>query len=473
MQKLNMKKILIPKYIKRIVTLLFTGVTVYIVVCCLFPPLFKISNVEISDTEIQQATDATERICVVDDNEDALLWRLRLIQEAQEEIILVTFELRDDTSGGIIMAALLDAADRGVHIRLLVDGIDGELRLHTSQNFEAFLSHENIEVKFYNPLRLTALWKVNYRLHDKYFIIDDTAYILGGRNTHDVYLGDFTEDAQCDRDIVVYEATPTDDNSLEQLRIYFETMWELEDYVLSSKMDSQQQEELRKELAEHLKELLMQYDYPITPIDWCSETIEVDNITLLTGSPVAWNKAPVLWEQLCQLMGTAEYEIILETPVVICDDVMLANLTEICTEAVPIQIITNALEINPNLLSANYSNQKNRILEAGAFISEYCGDKPLHTKTILIDDNLSIIGSYNLDARSTYIDTEIMLVIESRQLNALLKNQIEEMQAQSKSIDTDGSVTYGSEYSSVELPFGRKFLNAILNVVLYPFQYLL
>lgn len=469
-----MKKILTPKYIKRIAASFFASVIVYIVACCLIPPLLKSSSAEISDAGIQQATDTAERICIVDNNEEALLWRLRMIQEAQEEIVLVTFELRDDTSGGAIMAALLEAAGRGVHVRLLVDGIDGELRLHNSQNFEAFLSHENIEVKFYNPLRLTALWKVNYRLHDKYLIVDDTSYILGGRNTHDVYLGDFAEDAQCDRDIVVYEATPVEGNSLEQLRIYFETMWELDDCVLlSSRMNSQKREELRKELAEHLEELLMQYDDPITPIDWYSETIEVDHITLLVGSPVAWNKAPVLWEQLCQLMGTAEDEIILETPVLICDDAMLANLTEICTEAVPIQIVTNALEINPNLLSANYSNQKNKILEAGAFISEYCGDRPLHTKTILIDDKLSIIGSYNLDARSTYIDTEIMLVIESRELNALLKNQIDEMQTQSKNIATDGTVTYGSEYFTAELPFGRKVLNAVLNVVLYPFQYLL
>ena len=464
----------ISKYIKQFVALFSIGAVVYIAVCCLIPPLFQDSSAEIPETETLRATDAAERICVVDDNEDALLWRLRMIQEAKEEIVLVTFELRDDTSGRAIMAALLNAADRGVSVRILVDGVDGKLRLHDSRNFEAFLAHENIEAKFYNPLRLSALWKVNYRLHDKYLIVDDTAYILGGRNTHDVYLGDYAEKAQCDRDIVVYEAAIADGNSLEQLRTYFETMWELEDCVrLSSKMDSQTQEKVCGKLAEHLEEVLMQYEDQLTPIAWHSETIAVDSITLLTGSPEVWNKAPVLWERLCQLMKTAEHEIILETPVLICDDTMLDGLAEIRSEATPIQIITNAPEINPNLLSATYPYQKSKILELGIEINEYCGNKPLHTKTILVDDHISVIGSYNLDARSTYIDTEIMLVIESEEVNTILKNQAEEMQNQSKRIAWDGTVTYGSDYAPDALSSGRKVLNTILSVVLYPFQYLL
>lgn len=469
-----MKKISKQKYIKQFAVLFFSSAVVYIAVCCLVPPFLKCDSSEILDTEVQQTANATERICVVDDNEEALLWRLRMIQEAKEEIILVTFELRDDTSGRAVMAALLEAADRGVFVRILVDGIVGEARLYGSQNFEAFLSYENIEVKFYNPLRMIALWKVNYRLHDKYLIVDDTAYILGGRNTHDVYLGNFTEESQCDRDIVVYEAVSADGSSLDCLREYFQTMWNLKECVLlSSKMDNQRREELCKELAEHLEAVLIQYDYQITSIEWYSETIEADSTMLLTGNPEAWNKAPVLWERLCQFMERAGSEIVIETPVLICDDAMIADLTEICSETVPIQIVTNAPEINPNLLSANYSYQKGKILEAGAIVSEYCGDSPLHTKTILIDRNISIIGSFNLDARSTYIDTEIMLVVESEELNNTLLNQIDEMQRKSKCIDTDGTITYGLEYFPDELPFGRKVLNAVLNVILFPFQYLL
>lgn len=69
----------------------------YVLGCCLIPPLFK--NSSWNSREPQQTIGASERVCVIDDNMEALIWRLRMIREAQNEIILVTFELRDDTSG--------------------------------------------------------------------------------------------------------------------------------------------------------------------------------------------------------------------------------------------------------------------------------------------------------------------------------------------------------------------------------------
>ena len=68
-------------------------------------------------------TDATveERACIIEENGDALLQRVRLIEQAKEEIILSTFAFHDDDSGQIMMGALLRAAERNVHIRILVD----------------------------------------------------------------------------------------------------------------------------------------------------------------------------------------------------------------------------------------------------------------------------------------------------------------------------------------------------------------
>lgn len=443
----------------------------YIIGCCLLPPLLK-NDTRLPDV-IQQEPSTMAQIRVIDNNDDALLWRLRMIREAQQEIILVTFELRDDVSGRAVMAALLEAADRGVNVRVLIDGIDGALRLHGSQNFEAFLCHENIAVKYYNPLRATALPKINYRLHDKYLIMDDVAYLLGGRNTHDIYLGSFSDDGQEDRDVVVYEAIYSDSTSLATLRNYFEATWNLEDCVLlSGSMNSQTQEQIRGELAGHLTEVLRRPEYQITPINWDKETIQADGVTLLTGSSEAWNKAPVLWEQLCLLMENTN-DVIIQTPLIVCDEAMLSNLSQVCARADLVEILTNAPESNVNLLAAGYSYQKSKVLEMGAVISEYCGSKALHTKTILIDDNISVIGSYNLDARSTYIDTELMLVIDCPALNADLREQMAEMRNKSRLIAADGSASYGTAYVPIEMPFSKKCLNAILSVILFPFQYLL
>ena len=74
-------------------------------------------------TEFTSETAGVERICCIDDNEEALLWRLRMIGTAKESIVLSTFDLRADDNGTKILAALNCAAARGVKIQLLIDGI--------------------------------------------------------------------------------------------------------------------------------------------------------------------------------------------------------------------------------------------------------------------------------------------------------------------------------------------------------------
>lgn len=58
--------------------------------------------------------------------------------------------------------------------------------------FEALAGMENVEIKIYNPVNLLTPWKLMGRLHDKYLIVDRTAYIMGGRNTYDYFLGEGT-----------------------------------------------------------------------------------------------------------------------------------------------------------------------------------------------------------------------------------------------------------------------------------------
>ena len=72
-----------------------------------------------------------------------------------------------------ILAALNCAAARGVKIQLLIDGIYQQLFLAGSSDFQALASYENVEVGVYNPVTPVNLFKVNYRMHDKYLIVDE------------------------------------------------------------------------------------------------------------------------------------------------------------------------------------------------------------------------------------------------------------------------------------------------------------
>ena len=90
------------------------------------------------------------------------------------------------------MGALLEAANRGIKVRILADGFESwDCYGMESLIFYALSSHENIEVKIYNRANPLTPWKMMGRMHDKYLIADGSIYILGGRNTYNYFLGDF------------------------------------------------------------------------------------------------------------------------------------------------------------------------------------------------------------------------------------------------------------------------------------------
>lgn len=92
-----------------------------------------------------------------------------------------------------------------------------------------------------------------------------------------------------------------------------------------------------------------------------------------------------------------------------------------------------------------------------------------HTKAVLIDDRMSIVGSYNLDMRSTYQDTELMLAVDSPELNSIIRQEAETDKTYSKVME-DGSYTYGENYVSRELSLPKKIFYAILRIVIIPFR---
>ena len=84
---------------------------------------------------------------------------------------------------------------------------------------------ENVVVGVYNPVTPAGLFKLNYRMHDKYVIVDDEMYLLGGRNSNDIFLGDYTTDINVDRDILVWDITKGEGESLQELEAYFRQIW--------------------------------------------------------------------------------------------------------------------------------------------------------------------------------------------------------------------------------------------------------
>lgn len=415
----------------------------------------------------------SERIAYINDNTDALLYRLQMIQQAEQEIILSTFDFNADKGGKDVMAALMSAADRGVKVRVIIDGFSGflDVKGKGTQWFQALASHENISLRIYNPITLLKPWKMQARLHDKYLIIDHQMFLLGGRNTTNLFLGDYSKSKNIDREIFVYETEDSKDSSLYQLRAYFEKIWALKDSrEFTCKKLSDEIQECIVSLNNRYQKLKETYPEAYTDWDFQKLTFETNKISLLCNPLEAENKEPWMWYSIHQLMLQGK-EALIYTPYIICGKEMYQDLTDLKDNNIPLEIITNDVASGANPWGCtDYLNQKEKIWKTGAKVYEFMGGHSCHTKAVLIDDRMSIVGSYNLDMRSTYQDTELMLAIDSEKLNSMIRKEAETDKTYSKTMGSDGNYIQGENYVPKKLSTGKKIFYWTLRVLTVPLR---
>ncbi len=124
--------------------------------------------------------ESCDRAAVIDDNGEALAYRIKLIENAKTDIIMSTFNFKSDTSGKQMIASLVSAAQRGVNVKILLDGFNSLFDVEGNPYFMVLARQENVEIKIYNEASVFTSWKGMSRMHDKYIIADDEVYILGG-----------------------------------------------------------------------------------------------------------------------------------------------------------------------------------------------------------------------------------------------------------------------------------------------------
>ena len=159
----------------------------------------------------------------------------------------------------------------------------------------------------------------------------------------------------------------------------------------------------------------------------------------------------------------AKERVKIHTPYIICNDMMYNTWKEIAERVPDFSIMTNSVANNGNPFgSADYARNRNRILNTGIDIWEYEGGYSYHGKSILIDDDLSVIGSFNMDMRSTYLDTELMLVIRSKEINKQLEEGMMEYERVSRQVLEDG--TYRDPYHVEPIELTKKCQRNVLLV---------
>ena len=414
-----------------------------------------------------------EQVRYISDNREALELRLALAEAAEQEILLSTFDFDADEPGRQLLSALLAAANRGVKVMVLVDGVSGWLDVWASPWFQALAAHPNAQIKIYNPITTLAPWKDMYRLHDKYFIVDREMYLLGGRNSTDLFLGEGFSGQNRDSEVFVRRTEARSGDSVDQLVDYFASVWTLEDCKEVACTDPVAAGNKARTLEEIYAGLPQQYPAAFEP-DYLAELemVEARKITLLSNPVEPEQKDPELWYAMAALMEQGD-DILVYTPYVILSEEMREDLAAIAAHSSSFTLVLNDVASGANPFGCvDYLNQKEAILATGVTLGEYLGDQSLHTKNVLIDHRLCLVGSFNFDMRSAYLDTELMLVIDSPELNAQLRRSAQDILDQCRLVSQDQEIL-GADYVPRPLTGGKEVLYGLLRQLVKPFRPLL
>lgn len=386
---------------------------------------------------------------------DALGARLRMIELAEDSIDAQYFILKKDRAGALFAGGLLNAADRGVRVRLLIDDIFSP---GVDEAFTLLDTHPNIEVRLFNPLPrqsfrylgfLTDFKRANRRMHNKSFTVDNSISIVGGRNIGEEYF-EINQDVKFDDYEVMVIGTV-----VEEISAGFDSFWNSELSVpmeaFGVKVDTAKLDEWREWIektltterdgmyrtalnSQFLQELKSGERVPVV-----AKTTMVTDLPDKLQSRVGRQQHAILALELARRFRAAMDEIIIITPYYVPQEAGVEMIEELLDKGLRVIIITNSLASTNHVpVHSGYARYRKRLLMAGAEIYEVrvdavtemnaWGHQPesttLHSKATVIDRETIFIGSLNFDPRSIYINTEMGLIIEAPEAGAAFAARI-------------------------------------------------
>lgn len=410
-----------------------------------------------------------DRAYIVEDNKEALDIRIKMFEEAKDSIVMSTFDIREGESFKDIAACMLAAADRGVNVKILVDGMYGMINMGDGDIFYALGTHKNVQIKYYNQPNILLPWTANGRMHDKYIIIDNKLLLMGGRNTFDYFLGEYEgKGTGYDREVLVFNTQDrkTDSGSvIEDVWEYFDGIWNKSvcriKFSKAKLFGKTTVNSIRKQLSERYESICSSERN--AKMDYQNTCIAINKATFVHNPTTIYAKEPLVWYQMKVLMLNAAKRIIIQTPYAVFSDEMYDGMKEITGRQPATKLLINSVAVGDNVMaSSDYVNNRDELLQTGAQIYEYFGEHSCHAKSLIVDDDISVIGSYNFDMRSTYLDTETMLVINGREFTEMLQNKFEAIEKESLLVNRDGEYEASSGVAVKNIKKDKKLL---INIV--------
>lgn len=381
---------------------------------------------------------------------------LQIAARAERTLDAQYFLVRQDDTGKLILEALLEAADRGVHVRLLIDDAEA---FDAGSTIRPLTAHPNIEVRIFNPwlarrefsfLRwaefLVGSARLNYRMHNKLFIGDNAIAITGGRNIGDAYFQASDAHNLGDFDLAVVGPM------VRSLSHSFDRYWNdklaipVESLPLG-KPSAADLEKCREVLAAHKAKMAgSAYMRGLPKRDMIADMLAGRMSLTWAHAQLAYDppdKAQVerdelpgklVWARVGKLIGSAQHELIVITPYLVPGDEQMALLERLRRRGVQVRLVTNSLaSTDMPIAHAGYIRYRVPLLEAGCDLYEVrprpgapephglirsgeSGAFGLHAKAFVVDRERVFIGSMNFDQRSLGVNTEIGVIIDSPEL---------------------------------------------------------
>ncbi len=410
------------------------------------------------------------RLALVNGGYDALLLRVHLIRAAKSSIVVQTFIWTNDESGRLLMYELIEAARRGVHVRIIADHMVSAQDPATA----AFLAtvHPNLEVKHYRPAMsrmkpslvhtalaaLTSFHGTNQRMHNKLMVFDDAIMLTGGRNIENTYFDHSTELNFRDRDVLAVGPVARDAADS------FEHYWEYRHAVASRELADVGALIASGRFPHYATRADYDFGGYFTALDreagdaaliaarFASRLKPVARVAFVADAPGKargfFSRTARITRELRRTLEQAKSSVVMQTPYLVLSPparVLIREMQE-KNPGLRIQISSNSFASTDNLLaySANYRLRNNYVEDLKLQVHEF---KPrpaalpeifpqyalmaeraqeritagrqkrlpflcLHAKSLVVDGRLAFVGSYNLDPRSENLNTEVGLIVE-------------------------------------------------------------
>jgi len=392
------------------------------------------------------------------DSIDALAIRLLMAERAERSIDAMYYLIKGDIVGNLFIGALLDAADRGVRVRLLVDDI---FTGGYDTAMAALDSHPNFEIRIFNPFArrsarvldvITSFRRINRRMHNKSFTVDNQVTLLGGRNIADEYFA-ARQDAKFG-DVDVLGVGPLVGDVSRMFDKYWNNRAAIPVPVFA---------DLPKDPDEALRELRDKIKQAYTRVRTTRyaaalQSSVLDNLqrdaNILTWAPyelvydspdkVHREKADNATSILTPLRRTvlnAEDELLVISPYFVLRKKGIEAFRTLRDRGIDVTVVTNSLAAtNQILVHGGYAPVRRPLLGMGVKLYELRADATvagdhrvdakaakatLHTKVFIVDRSKVFIGSFNWDPRSAYINTEMGVIIDSPGMGEDFTNRVE------------------------------------------------